>query len=737
MNHLIGLSVLNAESKVPLRGLRLDARIRDLFCDVTLEQRYENAESKPIEAVYTFPLPLDAVLLDVQVTLGEKQLRGAIVPKVEAEEKYERAIVEGDAAIRLELLEPGLYAINLGNLLPGEFATIKFRYGQLLRWNGEAIRFHIPTTLAPRYGESQMPPHHAPPVDLLAENRVTLGVEISGLLAGAAIDCPTHGLTTRQRNGVVELKLASGESFMDRDIVLNFRAVEGAHSSAVSVPHGDGRVALLSWRPSFPAAEAVAPRACKIVVDCSGWMNGDSIAQARLALARIIDSLRPEDRFEILRFGSTTEFLFGALRLAKGVDRDLALQYASDMQADLGGTEIGKALHVAYRINGGDPEIRPDVLLITDGQVSETASVLEAARTSGHRLFTVGVGSSVAEAFVRRLAEESGGACELVSPNENMADRIFRHFQRMHAPRSKSMRIQWPAKPLREVPSRIDAVYDGDTIHAFAWLPGEAAGEVCLQLMLDDGRVVNEALHCEPIDVGQLFDSSHPVARMAAAAWIAEAPENVQQIALDYQLLTDRTDFLIVHQRSESEKANELPILRQVKHMIAAGWGGIGSVEPLRSVAESRISMQERLSLHANFDDLSNVVYHELDDSGPADLEPPDQAPWEEMLRALERELTFDAATGRLKECGLMLLLRAQVPTDLEIKLRRLVGQGNDEYQVILAFFVALARLPEGPQFSREAKRMIEKAAGGMTFGREIQAEIMKAVAAWGKVAQK
>ena len=80
MDHSIGLSIIHGEGQVPLRGVRLDARIRDLFCDVTVEQRYENTESKPIEAVYTFPLPLDAVLLDVQVTLGEKQLRGAVVP---------------------------------------------------------------------------------------------------------------------------------------------------------------------------------------------------------------------------------------------------------------------------------------------------------------------------------------------------------------------------------------------------------------------------------------------------------------------------------------------------------------------------------------------------------------------------------------------------------------------------------------------------------------------------------
>ena len=41
------------------------------------------------------------------------------------------------------------------------------------------------------------------------------------------------------------------------------------------------------------------------------------------------------------------------------------------------------------------------------------------------RLFTVGVGSSVLEAFVQTLALSTGGACELLSPHEEMAERSF------------------------------------------------------------------------------------------------------------------------------------------------------------------------------------------------------------------------------------------------------------------------------------------------------------------------
>ncbi len=41
---------------VPLTGVSVEARIVDLVAEVTIEQRYINKESQPIEAVYLFPL---------------------------------------------------------------------------------------------------------------------------------------------------------------------------------------------------------------------------------------------------------------------------------------------------------------------------------------------------------------------------------------------------------------------------------------------------------------------------------------------------------------------------------------------------------------------------------------------------------------------------------------------------------------------------------------------------------
>jgi len=84
--------------------------------------------------------------------------------------------------------------------------------------------------------------------------------------------------------------------------------------------------------------------------------------------------------------------------------------------------------------------------------------VIRDARNSGHRIFTVGVGSAVTETFLRRLADECSGACELVSPNEEMARRIHRQFERMYAPRAQEVTVSCPIEATERFPKVIGTV---------------------------------------------------------------------------------------------------------------------------------------------------------------------------------------------------------------------------------------------------------------------------------------
>ncbi len=54
--------------------------------------------------------------------------------------------------------------------------------------------------------------------------------------------------------------------------------------------------------------------------------------------------------------------------------------------------------------------------------------------------------------FVRSLAAATGGACELLTPHEDMAARIHRHFQRLYAASTAKVAVRWPLPATQTLP---------------------------------------------------------------------------------------------------------------------------------------------------------------------------------------------------------------------------------------------------------------------------------------------
>ena len=561
--------------KVALCDVAVSAVLTDLFSEVSITQTYRNDEAVNIEAVYTFPLAQDAVLLALEVRLGERVLTGVVVEKKAAEERYEEAISAGDAAVMLEAIEPGLYTLNLGNLLPGESATITYRYALLYRWAGDQLRFFLPTTIAPRYGAMPLEPHQLPQASLTVENRFSLQVEISGSLGGAQFTCPSHAVTLAKSAGKVVLSLTEAKAVMDRDFILNLKAPNATRCFVMCGADGEGMAAVASFQPFFPGLRTPRPLNLAIVVDCSGSMQGDSIEQARQALGSMLDALKPEDKLNMIAFGNATKTLADKPLLCNKTNLARARAFARQLQADMGGTEIGAALAATYAtLSGVDAA---DIFLVTDGEVGAWQPVVDEAHQTGHRIFTVGVGAAVSEAFVRGLAQATGGECELVSPTEGMAERVLRHFERMRAPKATRVALHWPQGALDLNPGTIGALFEGDTVIASARFDQAAiAGEVVLEIETAEGDIARQALTLHaPAAAGA--DALSSVARLAAAMRLkTQADEAGLATALRYRLMSPWTNTLVIAERAEEQKAQELPALRQVPHTLAAGWGGTG-----------------------------------------------------------------------------------------------------------------------------------------------------------------
>ena len=133
-------------------------------------------------------------------------------------------------------------------------------------------------------------------------------------------------------------------------------------------------------------------------------------------------------------------------------------------------------------------------------------------------------------------------------------------------------------------------MFDGDTVNIFALLAQAPAGPVRLL----GKRAEDDA----PQEIGKAdfageMEVADTLPRMAASVRLSSADIDgktaatldAAALAVSYQLVTDKTNFLLVHERADGEKAVDMPELQKVQQMVPAGWGGMGTVSFSRSSA--------------------------------------------------------------------------------------------------------------------------------------------------------
>lgn len=588
-----------------------------------LVQRFRNPAESHIEVVYTFPMPWGAVLLGIEVDLGDKSLSGVVVERRYVEAAYEDAIADGDTAIMIERNADGSYTLNLANLAPQEVCTIRIHYAQTLLFDPTGLRLVIPTVVAPRYGDSMrqtgLRPHQVVEHDACVRYPFTLAISLGGEFALAKIASPSHLVTMQlEADGAVKVSLVR-EGALDRDFVLTLSELAQPSLGLVApdtVRAGTSAV-LASFCPKLHRSDKQpGPVTVKLLVDCSGSMVGDSIEAARRALGAIVDSLNEGDHFSLACFGNHVYHRSRNMWRATNATRLIARRWIESLDADMGGTEMASALAEVFVHGGNDNEQPIDVLMITDGDIHAMHSTIAIARDSGHRIFVVAIGASPSGYFLRRLAEETGGACDFVNAGEAVQAAIERMFSRLRSPRRFNLALRWPAGAAPEWVSPISAaIFDGDTVTVHAWVQGRLDGEVSLVgSVLPSG--IPEVLASASLTYSAKDDA---LPRLVAAVRLSQleakgrgqayvSHDERQQLALNYQLVGGDTNFLLIHRRAADEKAQVMPELIKVKSMIPSGYGGFGSVQNERRCESGEdvhdlpaVLRYDRPSLHSRF----------------------------------------------------------------------------------------------------------------------------------------
>jgi Ca-activated chloride channel family protein len=563
---------------IPLKSTSFTGQLKGMMTSMAMKMVFENVEDKFIEAVYTFPIPDGAVFLGLSIEMAGQAHQTVVMERKEATNAYEESVTDGNAAILVEEVSSNLYSMQIGNIPPEADVKIEYKYSVLLEWRDGLLRWRLPTVLAPLYGQSGLALHHEPEIDLLTKHKFKFELCVEGFLSELPCMSPSHQMKFIREGGVLKLTLGYERDVLNRDLIIHFQQNDRRDVDVCSAlwdrDINNDYCALLSLCTPSIADKESAPKIIKILIDCSGSMIGESIKQARIALRQVIQEMRPEDKLMVWKFGSSVEKLQKRPVNINKVDENIFHR----IQADLGGTELFKALTSIAKQGNTFSVKNADVFLITDGEVWNedfAYSKLIDALGNKQRVFSVGVGRAVSTEALNNLAKDTGGSVELVTPNEKMATRITSHFKRMYAPRLKLQNINWSTPP--DYVDEYPAIFSGDTAYIGARFKLKPEGEITINATYDDGRSIVWA--CRVSDKAYETDTEGGVsalARTIAARQMTKADKGISlKLALDYQLLSDKTACYVEVNLSENQQSDGQPEIRKVPSMLASGYGGI------------------------------------------------------------------------------------------------------------------------------------------------------------------
>jgi Ca-activated chloride channel family protein len=491
----------------PLKRTDVAGEITGFLASTRVTQTFANPYRDPIEAVYVFPLPETAAVNDFLMAIGERRIRGIVRPRAEAERIYAEARARGYTASLLTQERPNIFTQNVANIAPGGEVKIEITYFHTLKYEAGEYEYVFPMVVGPRYipgnpaGAAEtvlgasLPPapekrvggggtspdtdrvpdasRITPPVLAPGERSghdIAVRVELEAGVPIQAIAVPTHDcVIEREGTTRAHIALKDEDAIPNRDFVLRFRTAGAATEIGLIAHRGDdgGFFTLMMQPPLDPRDADVTPREVTFLIDKSGSQSGLPLAMSKDIVKRVLERLRPEDRFNVMYFESGNGQLFER-PVARTVENVAKAKAFVDALEGGGGTNMLEGLARALR-EKRDPKYLGMIVFLTDGYIGNDDEILRLVKEErgSTRVFVFGTGSSVNRSLLEGIAESGGGKVEYALPRDpEHAERCVKSFfAAIDAPVLCDISIDWGGLPVADIyPAKVNDLFTGQPI---------------------------------------------------------------------------------------------------------------------------------------------------------------------------------------------------------------------------------------------------------------------------------
>jgi Ca-activated chloride channel homolog len=437
----------------------VDVKIDGQVAVTSIDQEFYNPNDQRLEGTYMFPVPKGAHIDKFSMEIGGKMVNAELLPADKARQIYEEIVRKMRDPALLEYVGRDLFKVRIFPIEPRGRKPIKISYTELLHSDGGTITYSYPLSTEK---------FSAQPIKSLS-----VKAEVKTEQPLASIYSPSHKVEIKREGpnrAVVGYEAKDEKPDSDFQLVYSSEQRDVGLSLITQKSVGEDGYFLLLAAPTMAKETKPAPKDVVFVVDTSGSMAGAKLQQAKKALQFCIENLNAEDRFEIVRFSTEAESLFGKLSDADAEHRTRAGNFIAELKP-IGGTAISDALQTALKARTEKSE-RPFVIIfLTDGLPTVGTRnpdeiLAEVKKAADARIFSFGIGSDVNTQLLDQIAETTRAFSQYVLEKEDLEVKVSNFYNRIKEPALTNVRLEFSAgvRTSKLYPAQLPDLFKGDQL---------------------------------------------------------------------------------------------------------------------------------------------------------------------------------------------------------------------------------------------------------------------------------
>jgi Ca-activated chloride channel family protein len=540
-------------------------------------QVFQNTENRPVEALYTFPVPRGASVAGFSMWINGKEMVGEVLEKERARQIYQSYKQSKKDPGLLEQTDYRTFEMRVFPIAPRAEQKVQITYYQELDFDHDWATYVYPLATQTRPG-----------INSRTTGKFAFTADVKSEIPILEMASPSHQsdlAVAKHTEGYWQASLETRSGDLSRDLVLHYH-VSRPHTGidVISSRAGsdeDGYFALTLTAGEELAAMNKNGMDYVFVLDVSGSMGDDGkLSMSQKSLGAFITALGEADRFEVMTFNSQPKPLFRALRNADAKAKAEADEYLSK-QNPRGGTAMDAALVTAYKYAEKDRAL--NVVVLSDGLTDQTERVglsqLIKQRPQGSRVFAVGVGNDVNRPMLEQIANDSGGLAAFISRGDDFERQAQAFRRKLVRPVATELSIKFDGKSgvYDLEPKQLPNLYYGLPVRLYGrYKHGGGETKVVVHAKVGDqplDRAMNVPLPDRDDNNPQIerMWAWHKIDRLLkesdASGSRSLAIDEVVRLGEGYSIVTEYTSFIVLendaeYQRWQIQRKNALRFAR-------------------------------------------------------------------------------------------------------------------------------------------------------------------------------